>query len=338
MTAPLLEFSDFKLVFDTFDGVYQALDGVTLTLAAGESLGVVGETGCGKSITAKSVLGLVPSPPARVVGGDVRFQGRSLLELAPAEMRRLRGTEIAMIFQDPMTYLNPLFTVGQQMAAVLAAHEKNAGEKARSRAERRARSVELFRRVHLPNAETLIDRYPHQLSGGQRQRVLIAMALSGRPKLLIADEPTTALDVTIQAQILDLIDELRRDLGLAVLMISHDLGVISRVCDRVAVMYAGTVVEVAPVADLFDSPRHPYTQGLLASVPHPRRPPVPLTGIPGTVPNLLHPPSGCRFRTRCPEAAEICATTKPVMRGVWPHGAACHFAPGERIEETDHAA
>jgi oligopeptide/dipeptide ABC transporter ATP-binding protein len=339
MTAPgpLLEFTDFKLHFDTFDGVYQALDGVTLTLAPGESLGVVGETGCGKSITAKSVLGLVPSPPARIVGGDIRFDGKSLLDLAPAALRRLRGTEIAMIFQDPMTYLNPLFTVGQQMASVLAAHEKNAGEPALGRRERRARTVDLFRRVHLPNPDTLVDRYPHQLSGGQRQRVLIAMALSGKPKLLIADEPTTALDVTIQAQILDLIDELRRDLGLAVLMISHDLGVISRVCDRVAVMYAGTVVEVAPVAELFDTPRHPYTQGLLASVPHPRKPPVPLAGIPGTVPNLLNPPSGCRFRTRCPEAAAICAAEKPAMRGAGAHGAACHFAPATP-EDAGHAA
>jgi oligopeptide/dipeptide ABC transporter ATP-binding protein len=266
-----------------------------------------------------------------------------VLTLTPAEMRRLRGNEIAMIFQDPMTYLNPLFTVGQQMGSVLAAHDANAGGDARrrSRAERRARAVDLFRRVHLPNPETLVDRYPHQLSGGQRQRVLIAMALSGRPKLLIADEPTTALDVTIQAQILDLIDELRRDLGLAVLMISHDLGVISRVCDRVAVMYAGTVVEVAPVADLFDRPRHPYTRGLLASVPHPRKPPVPLAGIPGTVPNLLHPPSGCRFRTRCDRADALCAAEKPAMRMEGAHGAACHHLTPETANETagaPHAA
>lgn len=337
--APLLQFQDFKLHFDTFDGVYQALDGVTLAIAPGESLGVVGETGCGKSITAKSVLGLVPSPPARVVGGDIRFGDKSLLALTPAELQRLRGTEIAMIFQDPMTYLNPLFTVGQQMASVIVAHRKNAGEAPLGRSERRARIVELFRRVHLPSPEALADRYPHQLSGGQRQRVLIAMALAGKPKLLIADEPTTALDVTIQAQILDLIDELRRDLGLAVLMISHDLGVISRVCDRVAVMYAGCVVEVAPVADLFDAPRHPYTQGLLASVPHPRKPPVPLAGIPGTVPNLLRPPSGCRFRTRCGQATDICAAEKPAMRGAGAHEAACHFAPATTTpEEAGRAA
>ncbi|MBP0573119.1 ABC transporter ATP-binding protein, partial [Mycobacterium tuberculosis] len=313
-----------------------ALDGVTLAQGTGQGPGTVGETGCGKSITAKSVLGLVPSPPARVIGGDVRFEGRSVLGLTPAEMRRLRVNGIAMSFQDRMTYLNPLFTVGQQMASVIAAHAANGGGPRLGRWERRARAVDLFRRVHLPNPETLVDRYPHQLSGGQRQRVLIAMALSGKPKLLIADEPTTALDVTIQAQILDLIDELRRDLGLAVLMISHDLGVISRVCDRVAVMYAGTVVEVAPVADLFDAPRHPYTRGLLASVPHPRRPPVPLAGIAGTVPNLLHPPSGCRFRTRCDLATERCAAEKPAVRGRDAHAAACHFAPD--AEEADHAA
>jgi ABC-type dipeptide/oligopeptide/nickel transport system ATPase component len=235
MTAPLLEFDDFRLHFDTFDGSYQALDGVTLSLAPGESLGIVGETGCGKSVTAKSVLGLVPSPPARVVSGDLRYRGQSLLGIGEAAMRRIRGVEIAMIFQDPMTYLNPLFTIGDQMSSVIAAHDagKPRGQR-RSSNQRRRLAAEMLARVHLPNPDTQLDRYPHQLSGGQRQRVLIAMALSGSPSLLIADEPTTALDVTIQAQILDLLDELRRDLGLAILLISHDLGVISRVCDRVA--------------------------------------------------------------------------------------------------------
>ena len=258
MNAPLLEFDDFKLHFDTFDGCYQALDGVTLSVAPGEALGIVGETGCGKSVTAKSVLGLVPSPPARMAGGDLRYRGRSLLGLDEAAMRRIRGVEIAMIFQDPMTYLNPLFTIGDQMSAVIAAHDagKPRGQRRDAR-QRRAHATEMLARVHLPNPDTQLTRYPHQLSGGQRQRVLIAMALSGSPSLLIADEPTTALDVTIQAQILDLLDELRRDLGLAILLISHDLGVISRVCDRVAVMYAGTVVETAPVQALFDAPRHP---------------------------------------------------------------------------------
>ena len=325
MNAPLLEFDDFKLHFDTFDGCYQALDGVTLSVAPGEALGIVGETGCGKSVTAKSVLGLMPSPPARVAGGDLRYRGRSLLGLDEAAMRRIRGVEIAMIFQDPTTYLNPLFTIGDQMSAVIAAHDagKPRGQRRDAR-QRRAHATEMLARVHLPNPDTQLTRYPHQLSGGQRQRVLIAMALAGSPSLLIADEPTTALDVTIQAQILDLLDELRRDLGLAILLITHDLGVISRVCDRVAVMYAGTVVETAPVQALFDAPRHPYTRGLLASVPHPRRPAQMPVGIPGSVPNLLHPPAGCRFQARCPSAAAACAVKRPPTVELAPgHGAAC---------------
>ncbi len=341
MTASLLEFDDFRLHFDTFDGSYQALDGVTLSLAPGESLGIVGETGCGKSVTAKSVLGLVPSPPARVVSGDLRYRGQSLLGIGEAAMRRIRGVEIAMIFQDPMTYLNPLFTIGDQMSSVIAAHDagKPRGQR-RSSSQRRRLAAEMLARVHLPNPDTQLDRYPHQLSGGQRQRVLIAMALSGSPSLLIADEPTTALDVTIQAQILDLLDELRRDLGLAILLISHDLGVISRVCDRVAVMYAGTVVETAPVEDLFDNPRHPYTRGLLASVPHPRKPAETLAGIPGTVPNLLHPPTGCRFQARCPQAQPACAQQRPPTLTLAPrHTAACiRLAQDHAYGTATHAA
>ncbi|WP_088143156.1 ABC transporter ATP-binding protein [Achromobacter xylosoxidans] len=341
MNAPLLEFDDFRLHFDTFDGSYQALDGVTLSIAAGESLGIVGETGCGKSVTAKSVLGLVPSPPARIVSGDLRYRGQSLLGIGEAAMRRIRGVEISMIFQDPMTYLNPLFTIGDQMSAVIAAHD--AGQprsQRRSGSQRRRLAAEMLERVHLPNPDTQLERYPHQLSGGQRQRVLIAMALSGSPSLLIADEPTTALDVTIQAQILDLLDELRRDLGLAILLISHDLGVISRVCDRVAVMYAGTVVETAPVEDLFDNPRHPYTRGLLASVPHPRRPAQALAGIPGTVPNLLHPPTGCRYQARCAQAVPACAQQRPPTLTLAPrHTAACLLLAQDHAYGTaTHAA
>ena len=332
--SPLLEFIDYRLHFDTFDGCYQALDGVNLRIAPGESLGVVGETGCGKSITAKSVLGLVPCPPGRVLGGDIRFEGESLLGLSDAQMRAIRGVKIAMIFQDPMTYLNPLFTIGQQIDGVIVAHEHDLPrDQRRDRKARRSHAIALLARVHLPNPDTLIDRLPSELSGGQRQRVLIAMALSGSPKLLVADEPTTALDVTIQAQILDLIDELRRDLGLAVMLISHDLGVISRVCDRVAVMYAGTIIETAPVAELFDTPRHPYTQGLLASVPHPHRGAQQLAGIPGTVPNLLSPPPGCRFAPRCPLAGPDCAV-KPADAEIAPrHTVACH-----RVAGAPHAA
>ncbi|MCW5221600.1 ABC transporter ATP-binding protein [Verminephrobacter aporrectodeae subsp. tuberculatae] len=334
MAAPLLEFDDFRLHFDTFDGCYQALDGVTLSIAAGESLGIVGETGCGKSVTAKSVLGLVSSPSARIAGGDLRYRGQSLLGIGAAAMRRIRGVEIAMIFQDPMSCLNPLFTIGDQMSAVIAAHDASGprGQR-RSARQRRSHAAHMLARVHMPSPDTQLGCYPHQLSGGQRQRVLIAMALSGAPSLLIADEPTTALDVTIQAQILDLLDGLRRDLGLSILLISHDLGVISRVCDRVAVMYAGTVVETAPVEALFERPRHPYTRGLLASVPHPRKPAQMLAGIPGTVPNLLHPPAGCRYQARCPQALPACAQQRPVTVAFAPqHSAACLL-----LDET-HAA
>ncbi len=333
MTTPLLEFDNYSLHFDTFDGTYQALDAVSLQIAAGESLGIVGETGCGKSVTAKSVLGLVPCPPGRVVQGDIRFQGRSLLGLSEPDWRRIRGVQIAMIFQDPMTYLNPLFKIGHQMGSVIAAHESTSAQR-RDKSARRAHAIAMLKRVHLPNPDTLIDRYPYQLSGGQRQRVLIAMALSGSPSLLIADEPTTALDVTIQAQILDLLDELRRDLGLAVMLISHDLGVVSRVCDRVAVMYAGSVVETAPVERLFDAPQHPYTRGLLAAVPHPHRSAQQMAGIPGTVPNLLHPPQGCRFQTRCALAGPDCLQ-KPGLRSVEDaHSVACY----RQLAEVSHAA
>jgi ABC-type dipeptide/oligopeptide/nickel transport system ATPase component len=266
--APLLDFVDFKLHFDTFDGVYQALDGVTLAVAPGESVGIVGETGCGKSITAKSVLGLVPTPPARVAGGDVRFAGRSVLTLTPAEMRRLRGNEIAMIFQDPMTYLNPLFTVGQQMGSVLAAHDANAGGDARrrSRAERRARAVDLFRRVHLPNPETLVDRYPHQLSGGQRQRVAIARALILEPSVLLLDEPTSALDVSVQAEILNLLARLRTERGFTYIMVTHDLAVVDHMCDQFAVMLNGEITEVLPrTAIVGNQATHPYARQLIGA-------------------------------------------------------------------------
>ena len=332
MAEPLLEIRDFHLAIDTFDGELKVLDGVNLTLARGDTLGIVGETGCGKSVTAKSILGLVPSPPARVVAGEIRFRGRNLVTASNKEMRAIRGIEIAMIFQDPMTYLNPVFTVGQQMVDVIMAHHK-----VRSAAERltrrraRSRAIELLGQVHIPNPEVQIDAYPHQLSGGMRQRVLIAMALSGSPALLIADEPTTALDVTIQAQILDLIGKLVKDFQLSVLMISHDLGVIAKVCRRVAVMYAGNVVEEADLATLFERPRHPYTQGLLQAIPHPRRASRSLASIPGTIPNLLDPPRGCRFHTRCPHAMPDCRTVKPKLLALGDgHGVACHlYANGQ---------
>ena len=311
--VPLLSMEDFRLEFDTFDGVYRAIDGVSFDLAAGESLGIVGETGCGKSVTAKSILGLVPAPPARVVSGRIRYAGEDLLAAGEARLRALRGVEIAMIFQDPMTYLNPVFTIGQQLVDVILAHQRVRPPSGRlGRREAREHAIEMLRRVHLPNPERQMRAYPHQLSGGMRQRVLIAQALSGNPRLLIADEPTTALDVTIQAQILDLIAELMDDLDLSVIMISHDLGVVANLCRRVIVMYAGQVVEDASVSRLFSSPAHPYTRGLLRAVPHPGRRASSLAGIPGTLPNLYDPPPGCRFQQRCVHAMPACAGGAPL--------------------------
>ncbi len=319
---PLLSVRDLRLEFDTFDGVYRAIDGVSFDLAAGESLGIVGETGCGKSVTAKSILGLVPSPPARIVSGRIHYGGEDLIAAGEARLRALRGVEIAMIFQDPMTYLNPVFTVGQQLVDVIMAHQRRRPEGERlSRRQARAHGVEMLRRVHLPNPERQMAAYPHQLSGGMRQRVLIAQALSGNPRLLIADEPTTALDVTIQAQILDLIAELMEDLDLSVIMISHDLGVVATLCRRVIVMYAGQVVEDATVARLFSEPGHPYTRGLLRAVPHPGRRAAELAGIPGALPNLYEPPSGCRFQHRCAHAMPRCAGGAPLRER----------APGQRV-------
>jgi oligopeptide/dipeptide ABC transporter ATP-binding protein len=283
-------------------------------------VGVVGETGCGKSVLAKSILKLLPSPPARVRSGAIRFKDTDILAAGEREMRRLRGQAVAMIFQDPATFLNPVISIGRQLLDVIAAHERNrpAGERM-GRAAMRARAVELLMQVRLPDAESLMDRYPHHLSGGMRQRVLIAMALSGRPQLLIADEPTTALDVTIQAQVLALIAELVRALELAVMMISHDLGVVAAICRRVVVMYAGTIVEDAPLARVFARPLHPYTRGLLAAIPTIDGPvengtPRKLQGIAGGIPNLLDPPQGCRFHPRCPSAVDRCRSEKPLLR------------------------
>ena len=325
---PLLSVQDLRLEFDTFDGAYRALDGVSFDLAAGESLGIVGETGCGKSVTAKSILGLLPAPPARIASGRILYRGEDLLAAGEARLRALRGVEIAMIFQDPMTYLNPVFTVGQQLVDAILAHQRGrppaaggGGGGRLGRRQARAHGVELLRRVHLPNPERQMDAYPHQLSGGMRQRVLIAQALSGNPRLLIADEPTTALDVTIQAQILDLIAELMEGLDLSVIMISHDLGVVATLCRRVIVMYAGQVVEDAAVARLFSTPGHPYTRGLLRAVPHPGRRAAALAGIPGTLPNLYEPPPGCRFQHRCAYTMPACAGGAPLReRG-----------PGQRV-------
>ena len=304
----LLEVKDLTTRFHTDAGTATAVDGVSFSVAAGEVLGIVGESGCGKSVTSLSIMRLVPQPPGEIVSGSsVRFRGRELLEVSPREMREVRGNEIAMIFQEPMTSLNPVFPVGEQIAEAVRLHRRV------SRAKAFAASVDALRRVGIPDAAERARAYPHQLSGGQRQRVMIAMALSCEPDLLIADEPTTALDVTIQAQILELLRELRERTGMAMVLITHDLGVVAETCDRVAVMYAGRIVEEAPVARLFENPSHPYTQGLLRAVPRLGRPDLRLTGIPGTVPSPTAWPSGCRFRTRCPFVFDRCAAEEPPL-------------------------
>jgi peptide/nickel transport system ATP-binding protein/oligopeptide transport system ATP-binding protein len=324
--VPLVEISDYRLVFDGFEGTAQVLDGIDLSVASGEAVGIVGETGCGKSVLARSLACLNESPPARVVSGAIRFLGEDVLSMDEEALARLRGPGIAMIFQDPATYLNPVFSVGAQMRDVVRAHDRSRGLPRRSAAAIRARSAELLAAVRLPDPEALLDRYPHELSGGMRQRALIAMALAGKAKLLVADEPTTALDVTIQAQVLALIAELIGKFGLTLLLISHDLGVVGALCRRVVVMYAGTIVEDGEAATLFATPRHPYTRGLLASVPDLERPRARPRGIPGTIPNLLAPPSGCRFHPRCPLAIERCRSEKPRLRMVEGRRVACHRA------------
>ncbi|MBI0534374.1 ABC transporter ATP-binding protein [Roseomonas sp. KE2513] len=318
----LLEIRDLRLVFDGFEGRAHVLDGIDLSVATGEAVGIVGETGCGKSVLARSVLRLNPSPPARVTGGAIHFDGIDILGMDGAALRRMRGRDIGMVFQDPVTYLNPVFTIGQQMAEVLRAHEPGL-----SRTALRTRSVALLESVRLPEAEALLSRYPHELSGGMRQRVLIAEALAGNPHLLIADEPTTALDVTIQRQVLALIADLVRRLGLTLILISHDLGVIGAVCRRIVVMYSGTIVEDAPAEALFRGPQHPYTRGLLAAIPDLNRPEHMPASIPGSIPDLRHPPSGCRFHPRCPLAMPVCAREKPPLvpaAAASQHLVACH--------------
>ena len=326
MTA-LLEIEDYRLAFDSFDGSAAVLDGIDLRVEAGSTLGIVGESGCGKSVLARSLLGLNPSPPARVASGAIRFEGRDLLTLAPRAMRALRGRRIAMIFQDPASYLNPVLSIATQMEDAIRGQDAAAGGAVRSRKVARTLAQGLLASVGLPDPARLLASYPHQLSGGMRQRVLIAMALAGDPTLLVADEPTTALDVTVQAQVLALIAELVRERGLTLMLISHDLGVIAAACSRVVVMYAGTVVEDAPTRALLEHPLHPYAQGLLAAVPDLDRPERVPRGIPGSIPSLLTPPSGCRFHPRCERATGLCAVEKPMLRELLPgRRVACHHA------------
>jgi len=326
MTAPrpdvnILELEDLKVWFRTRAGDVRAVDGVTLTIAPGEVVGLVGESGSGKSVTARSVMRLVAMPPGRFAGGAIRFHGEDLLAFSERQMEDLRGGKIAMIFQDPMTFLNPLYTVGDQVSEAILRHQRVDRKTARKMV------VDLFRTVGIPNSEERFDAYPHQLSGGLRQRVMIAMALSSRPELLIADEPTTALDVTIQAQILGLLRQLQRETGMSVLLITHDLGVVAEMCDHVAVMYAGQIVEQAPVDTLFDDPQHPYTAGLMAAIPRADEADVAPQPIEGSPPDMARPPSGCRFHPRCPYRQEICVTDAPALCEIAPNRrSACHFA------------
>jgi len=319
----VLEIDDLRTHFFTQAGVIRAVDGVSYAVRAGETLGVVGESGCGKSVTALSVLRLVANPPGRIVGGAIRFGGSNLLDLSESEMEGIRGNEISMIFQEPMTSLNPVLTIGRQIAETLTLHQ------GLSRNRALARAVDMLRLVHIPEAERRISEYPHQLSGGMRQRVMIAMALACNPKLLIADEPTTALDVTIQAQILDLMRELKQKIDAAIVLITHDLGVVAEMAQRVVVMYAGKKAEEAPVGPLFRRPLHPYTKGLLNSVPrlgatldseHAPR----LAEIPGTVPSLREVIPGCPFEARCTFATDQCRREMPQFEEKEPgHYAAC---------------
>jgi len=323
---PLLEVKDLRTQFFTQDGVVKAVNGVSFTLNEGEALGLVGESGCGKSVSALSLMRLIPQPPGRIVGGEVTFDGRDLLKLKEDDMRKVRGNDIAMIFQDPMTSLNPVLTIGRQISEALELH------KGMDRGQARKRTIELLELVGIPAARSRVDDYPHQFSGGMRQRVMIAMALSCEPKLLLADEPTTALDVTIQAQILDLMADLKKRVGAAIIIITHDLGVVAEIAERVVVMYAGRKVEEAKVADLFRAPRHPYTQGLLAAVPKLGSSldgaEAKLAEIPGVVPSLKMRIAGCVFAGRCAMARDVCRQVAPALEEkAGGHFAACHFAP-----------
>ena len=321
--APLLEIKGLKTHFDTDDGILRAVDGVDISINKGETLCVVGESGCGKTVTAMSVLKLIAMPPGRIVAGQILFEGRDLVPLTSKEMDDVRAKEIGFIFQEPMTSLNPVLSIGEQVAESLRRHE------GLSKKDALARAIEMLKLVQIPNAAGRVHDYPHQFSGGMRQRVVIAMALACKPKLVIADEPTTALDVTIQAQILDLLQDMKERLGMAVMLITHAMGVVAETAQRVVVMYAGKVVEEAPVDELFADPRHPYTQGLIRSIPridlaseHKTR----LEAIGGSVPILINPAPGCRFAPRCRYAMAVCSEREPLLREIAPgHRMACHL-------------
>jgi len=321
---PLLQVKDLHTMFHVEGKEAHAVNGVSFDIHPGEMLGIVGESGSGKSVTSLSIMRLIPDPPGEIAGGQILFGGRDLLKLSFDEMRSIRGKEIAMIFQEPMTSLNPVFTIGMQVMESLLFHEKISKQQAEERA------VEVLEQVGIPDARKRLKDYPHQFSGGMRQRVMIAMALICKPALLIADEPTTALDVTIQAQILDLMKELQAQReGAAILLITHDLAVVAETCDRVIVMYGGMIQEIASITQLFDDPQHPYTQGLLGSIPHMQDKGKPLQAIPGNVPSIFNLPDGCRFNTRCPKVQDRCLTEEPELIEVAPgHCVRCHLVEG----------
>jgi len=334
MPEPLLEIRDLVTEFSTEHGVLRAVDGVSFEIPQGKTLGVVGESGCGKSVTALSVMRLIASPPGRIAQGEIRYAGKNLLALPEPEMRAIRGNKISMIFQEPMTSLNPVFTVGEQVAEAVRLHQ------GKNRRQAMKAAADMFRLVGIPSPDDRVHNYPHQMSGGMRQRVMIAMALACKPDLLIADEPTTALDVTIQAQILDLLRSLQQELGMSVMLITHDLGVVAETCEEVVVMYAGRVVERAQTATLFAQPRHHYTIGLLRSVPrpsedHPYRGGLPSDGerprlqeIKGMVPSLHELPVGCKFQDRCPAVAGRCRQEEPELVRLGDSLVRCHFPAG----------
>ncbi|PWI11855.1 methionine ABC transporter ATP-binding protein [Streptomyces sp. NWU339] len=316
----LLEVRDLHVEFHTRDGVAKAVNGVGYGVDAGETLAVLGESGSGKSVTAQAVMGILDVPPGRITGGEVVFRGRDLLQLKENERRRVRGAEMAMIFQDALSSLNPVLSVGDQLGEMFVVH------RGMSKKDARARAVELMDRVRIPAARERVGQYPHQFSGGMRQRIMIAMALALEPALIIADEPTTALDVTVQAQVMELLAELRREYRMGLILITHDLGVVADVADRIAVMYAGRIVESAPVHDIYKAPAHPYTRGLLDSIPRLDQKGRQLYAIKGLPPNLMSIPPGCAFHPRCPMARDVCRTDEPPLYEVSEtRGSACHF-------------
>lgn len=323
MARPLLEVRNLRTYFFTDEGVVKAVDGVDFDINEGEIFGLVGESGCGKSVTALSLLRVVPSPPGKIVGGEVIFEGKDLLKISEGEMKRVRGARISMIFQDPHSSLNPVFRIGDQIAEAIKLHQRT------DKKEVPSKVVEALDLVRIPDPQDRMYQYPHQFSGGMRQRAMIAMMLACNPSLLIADEPTTAVDVTIQIQILELLRELRQKKGASIMLITHNLGVIAEICDRVAVMYAGNIVEQADVAELFGDPKHPYTHALLGAFPSARKRRGKLAVIPGFVPSLISPPSGCRFHPRCPHAKPMCTKGMPPVIGVGDgHIVRCHLYQG----------